>query len=43
MNRIELTKYINNKIKNKNFLVKEIKGDASKRKYFRVKVKNITT
>jgi len=39
MNRIELTKYINNKIKNKNFLVKEIKGDASKRKYFRVKSK----
>ena len=37
MNSPNLTKYINNKIRNKKFIINEIKGDASNRKYYRAK------
>ena len=37
MNNLELKEYINNKVKNSKFTVSEIKGDASKRKYYRAK------
>ena len=35
MNNLELKEYINNRVKNRKFIISEIKGDASKRKYYR--------
>ena len=40
MNDLELKKYINSKVKNRKFTISRIKGDASKRKYYRVKEEN---
>ena len=41
MNNLELKEYINNKVKNSKFTVSEIKGDASKRKYYEQKRERI--
>ena len=39
MNNLELKEYINSKVKNRKFTISEIKGDASKRKYYRAEEK----
>ena len=40
MNNLELKEYINSKVKNRKFTISEIKGDASKRKYYRAEEEN---
>jgi len=40
MNNLELKEYINNRVKNRKFIISEIKGDASKRKYYRAEEEN---
>ena len=40
MNNLELKKYFNSKIKNSKFTISEIKGDASKRRYYRAAAVN---
>lgn len=40
MDTLEIEKYINSKVKNKKFIINKIKGDASRRKYYRAKEAN---
>ena len=40
MNNLELKKYFNSKVKNSKFTISEIKGDASKRRYYRAAAVN---
>ena len=40
MNNLELKEYINSKVEKRKFTISEIKGDASKRKYYRAEEEN---